>query len=226
MSDHDLTAEALAFLSAVHLAMVEHGRVTLQNIGEQLEITVSAASRRAARLVRRGYLRRDGDYMLTLSQAGQREALRAIRRLEICEAYLVSVMGYSWEAVFPIAWRLVGNIDDDLVERMYIKAGRPQRCPHGQPIPTADGRLPVLADQSLTSLEAGAAGRISRVVTHDPELLRYLASVRLQPGTSIVMKGRVPFGEHLRLSVAHNGAAVDEVIGTKAAACVYVDPQH
>jgi len=217
------SASTLRFLCAIYLTASESPRVTLSVLGKRLDVSAPAVSRRAARLIRRGYLMRDGACGLTLTDKGERVALKAIRKQEVCEAFLASVVGYRWDEVFPIAWKMAVHLPDELIERMYLQAGKPKRCPHGHPIPTPDGRIEPILDQPLPTLRDHQCGAVSRVLTHDPELLRYLDAVHLRPGNRVRVLGRAPFNGPIHLAVRVGEHEAETAIGTEAASYVHVE---
>jgi DtxR family Mn-dependent transcriptional regulator len=223
MGAQELSALHLHFLKAVYFAELEHPRVTLNVLGRILGVTAPAVSRRAARYIRRGDLVRDGACGLALTPKGERLALRAIRKHEVCEAFLMTVMGYAWYEVFAVAWRNAIYLPDELVARMAARAGHPRRCPHGHPIPSPDGHLDMILDRPLTTLSNGAAGRVSRVFTHNSDVLRYLDALCLRPGSALRVLDRAPFNGPLRLAVRLEEAEEREIaIGTEIASYIHV----
>jgi DtxR family Mn-dependent transcriptional regulator len=219
------SASTLRFLCAIYLATVEGPRVTLSMVGRRLGVSAPAVSRRAARLIRRGYLMRDGACGLVFTHKGERVALRAIRKQEVCEAFLASVVGYRWDEVFPIAWKMAVHLPDELIERMYLQAGRPGRCPHGHPIPALNGRIEPILDQPLTTLKDHQCGTVSRVLTHDSELLRYLDAIHLRPGSRVRVLARAPFNGpiHIAVQAGEREAEIETAIGAEAASYVHVE---
>ncbi len=61
--------------------------------------------------------------------------------------------------------------------------------------------MPEIHDLSLVNLGTGQKGVVSRVRTHEPEKLRYLASLGLVPEASFEIIGRAPFNGPMRLRV-------------------------
>ncbi len=59
------------------------------------------------------------------------------------------------------------SISDEVVERMERMADFPRRCPHGEPIPSAEGKMPRVRDAALNDADPGSDLVISRVNTHD-----------------------------------------------------------
>jgi|YNPBryulayer2012_1023412.scaffolds.fasta_scaffold00293_14 DtxR family Mn-dependent transcriptional regulator len=226
MAAQESSALSAQFLKAVYLAELEHPRVTLNVLGKALGVTAPAVSRRAARYIRRGYLVRDGACGLALTPKGERVALRAVRKHEVFEAFLVSVMGYPWYEVFTAAWRSATYLPDEVIERMFARAGHPRYCPHGHPIPSAEGRIEAVLDRPLLSLSEGTTGALSRIFTHDPGILRYLDALGLLPGRAICLRYRAPFNGPLHLHVfdAPGRGEREVVISPEVASFIHVQP--
>ncbi len=210
-----------AYLAEIY-RMGEGGPVRATALARRVDVTLPAVVRMLNRLESGGFIRRTREGIL-LTAAGEREALRSIRQHRILEAFLTRVLGIGWEEVHALADRLDPVIDEALCERMYEVAGRPTHCPHGDPIPTPDGRMPPLLDIPLSEVLIGARGRISRVKTEDPEQLRYLGSLGLVPGTPFELVARAPFNGPLRLRLAQH----DVIIGQELAHHIRVllDPE-
>ncbi|HEY1409962.1 MAG TPA: FeoA family protein, partial [Promineifilum sp.] len=51
------------------------------------------------------------------------------------------------------------------------------------------------------NLSVGHKGVVSRVRTHEPEKLQYIASLGLMPGTAFEILGRAPFNGPMRLRI-------------------------
>jgi DtxR family Mn-dependent transcriptional regulator len=211
------------FLSETYLESLETGRVSLRSLATRLSVTPPAVSRMAQRLVRQGFLRREGACGLVLSESGERIALRAIRRRRVFEVYLVRQLGYSWDEVYPIAAQSSNHLDDELIERMFQQLDRPERCPHGDPIPSFDGRLPAISASRLSDLSDGTQAVVSRVSSHDGDMLRYLASLNIMPGAPIRLMARAPFSGPLRLRVANGRFHDEHVIGAELASKIWVE---
>jgi DtxR family Mn-dependent transcriptional regulator len=145
-------------------------------------------------------------------------ALRLLRRHRVIEAYLVTALGYTWDRVHREAERLEHTASDELVDRMASRIGEPTVDPHGSPIPTAQGLVAEPAKRALADVAPGERVRIARVEDEDPELLRYLTSLRLLPGATIRIVAKEPFGGPLQVRVGSRTQRVNP----SAAACVFV----
>ena len=213
----------LDFLVETYLVSQEIGRVSLRAIADRLDVSAPAVSRMAQRLVRRAYVRREGACGLALTETGELLALRAIRKRRIFEVFLVKAMGYSWHEVYPMAAASSNHLGDELVERMFEKLDHPDRCAHGDPIPTREGKLDTPAAKPLSDLPTGASGQVGRIASHDGDMLRYLNSLNLKPGAQIELVAHAPFSGPIRVRV-QNGSFKDEhVIGAELAAKIFVE---
>ncbi|GIV84784.1 MAG: DtxR family transcriptional regulator [Candidatus Roseilinea sp.] len=209
-------------LKEVLLRSLEDKRVTLGKLGEQLGVSPPAVSRRAQRLVRRGYLKRDGACGLRLTDAGLRIALAALRKQEIFEAYLVREFGYRWDEVRPAAAGAL-RMDDALIERMYAQIGRPLRCPHGLPIPARDGRFQLPQAVPLSEWPPDRPAVVSYVLSSNREMLRYLAELELMPGVYLASVTRIPFGDSIKVQIERDRSTREHVIGAALARIVFVE---
>lgn len=175
--------------------------VSTSALADVLGVTAPAVTRMVQRLKDAGLLEHVPYQGIKLTAAGEREALISIRRHRLVERFLVDVMQFGWHEVHDAADAMGVVVSDVLVNRMDSMAGFPKRCPHGEPIPTADGVMPEVVDTPLTQMQSKQTYTLSRVHTHDAEMLAYLGQLGLIPGTSFELVERAPFNGPLQLKV-------------------------
>ncbi len=134
----------------------------------------------------------------------------------------MQIMRFGWEEVHHLADALEPGINQVLEDRIDELTGHPTRCPHGEPIPSREGKMPPLDDVRLIAVEPGTGGRLSRVRTHDPDKLRYLAELGLLPGVEIQLLARAPFNGPLRIGLGGEEC----VIGRELAAVLWIERQE
>lgn len=139
---------------------------------------------------------------VTLTSAGRKAALEVIRHHRLLEAWLVQTLGYSWDEVHEEAERLEHVISEDFERRIDAALGYPARDPHGELIPTVDLKMPADSSTPLSALRPNQAGRIQRVVSQEPNLLRHLESLGLTPGIRIEVTEFSSFDNNLTLKVS------------------------
>jgi len=120
-----------------------------------------------------------------LTPAGRKLAAHVLRRHRLVELFLVRIMGMDWSEVHREAEVLEHVISDRLLERMDEVLGHPSVDPHGDPIPTAAGQVPDVAQESLRTCPTRERLRVARVTDQRAEFLQLLERHRLKPGRSV-----------------------------------------
>jgi DtxR family Mn-dependent transcriptional regulator len=154
-----------------------------------------------------------------LSAAGEKLAARVLRRHRLIELFLVRVMGLSWDEVHEEAEQLEHVVSDRLIERIDEMLGRPESDPHGDPIPTADGRVARQDFETLLTCPLQTPVIVSRVVDQDAAFLRFIEQHHLKPGESIEVEARDEVSDSVRLKGRDDHRIT---IGTRAASKVMV----
>lgn len=176
--------------------------ISTSALAEVMKVSAPAVTRMVQRLKDAGYLEHEPYRGISLTPAGEREALISIRRHRLVERFLVDVMRFGWHEVHDSADKLGAVASSIVVERMAEMAGNPRRCPHGEPIPTPEGKMPRVKDILLNEAQAGSRLVVSRVSTHDADKLIYLESLGLKPGTPFEVIERAPFNGPIQLRVS------------------------
>jgi DtxR family Mn-dependent transcriptional regulator len=114
-----------------------------------------------------------------LTPAGQRLAMKVIRRHRLLELFLVQTLNMPWDEVHEEAEHMEHAASERLIDRIDAFLGHPEVDPHGDPIPRADGSLTETAGSPLSALARGERFRVVRVVDQDPAFLRYLSECGL-----------------------------------------------
>ena len=207
------------YLAEIYRIQDEHPEATLSQLADGMNVSLQAASRMIRRMAEEGLIIHEPYKGFQLTPKGERIALQVLRRHRLLERFLVDVMGFGWHEVHEMTETLERGITDKLSERMAELTGHPTRCPHGEPIPSRDGVMPVVIDRPLTEWPVGEPGRVSRVKTHEPEKLIYLRDVNLVPGAPLIVTGRSPLEGPVHLEA--NGDRL--VLGNNLASEIYVE---
>lgn len=196
------------YLAEIYRLQEDSPTVSTTSLADRLNVSPPAVPRMLKRLQSVGYVKHVPYQGVELTQLGRKEALREIRRHRILEVFLVNMMGFSWDEAHEHADDLGAGLNDRLTDRMDEMTGFPRRCPHGEPIPDQDGRLPEVDDVCIVNLGVGHQGDVSRVRTHEPEKLQYIASLGLMPGVRFEILGRAPFNGPMRLRVGREEVVI------------------
>ena len=158
------------------------GSASTKDVAARLLVSPASVSNMFVRLQEMGLAEYERYQGASLTERGRVEALRLIRRHRLIETFLLEHLGYDWQEVHDEAERLEHAVSDGFTERLAQFLGHPDRDPHGDPIPSAEGTLE--ADDSFTLSQAitGQRLRISKVRDEDAAMLDYFGDRNLVPG--------------------------------------------
>jgi DtxR family transcriptional regulator, Mn-dependent transcriptional regulator len=125
-----------------------------------------------------------------LTRDGEQLALHVLRRHRLVELFLVKVLGLDWSEVHEEAEELEHAISDKVLERLDDLLGRPTADPHGDPIPTAKGKVSEGRYPSLADCPVHRPLRVVRVLDQDPAFLQFVEKCGLRPGVSVTVESR------------------------------------
>ncbi|MET0784018.1 MAG: metal-dependent transcriptional regulator [Leifsonia flava] len=163
--------------------------ITPSVLATRLAVAPSSVTEMVKKLAAQGLVTHQPYGAIRLTDAGLSRALGVVRRHRLVETWLVSDMGYGWDAVHDEAEVLEHAISDRLLEAIDAHLGRPARDPHGDPIPQADGSIVSVPTVLLSEAPAGHAGTVVRISDRDPRLLRRLAACGIRPGVLVTLSG-------------------------------------
>jgi len=198
------------YLEAIYKLSLK-GEVRPTQLAEVLAVsgpTVTATMRRleAAGLVTRP----DGG--LELTEQGHREAIEVVRRHRLAERFLVDALQLPWETVHEEACLLEHAMSPRVLAALEIFLDNPSVCPHGHPIPSVEGVLPVPAGSPLAELAAGDEGYVVRVSEDDEKVVAYLGSIGLIPGARVRVLEVAPFDGPMLVVVPGSEHAVSKEV--------------
>jgi DtxR family Mn-dependent transcriptional regulator len=172
-------------------------------------------------LAESGLVRHEPYAGVCLTDAGRKLAAHVLRRHRLVEQFLVEVMKIDWSEVHEEAEILEHAVSDRLIERIDEMLGRPAVDPHGDPIPTAAGRVDEPDHPSLLNCPLGISLRVTRVTDQRPEFLRLLDRHGLMPDRRATVESR----DYLAETVTIHPEGGDPLqLGFQAAERVLVEP--
>src|SRR5690349_12433677 len=125
-----------------------------------------------------------------LTHGGEQLALHVLRRHRLVEAFLVKVLELDWSEVHDEAEELEHAISDKVLDRIDAYLGHPSVDPHGDPIPSAKGKVADARHKSLADCAPERKFRIARVMDQDPAFLQFVERCGLMPGVLVIVQVR------------------------------------
>lgn len=155
-----------------------------------------------------------------LSAKGEKLALHVLRRHRLVELFLVEVLGLDWSEVDEEAEELEHAISDKVLAKIDALLEHPKVDPHGDPIPTSQGKVPRRSLLSLIECELGEPLRVARVLDQNPQFLQFIDRHNLRPGTEIIVRSRDEIADSVAVHPKHQQAVT---LGASAAAKILVE---
>jgi len=125
-----------------------------------------------------------------LTAAGQRVALGVLRRHRLVETFLVNVLKMDWGAVNVEAEQLEHAISDAVLDRLDALLGHPATDPHGDPIPSREGKIRSQVYATLATCVLARPLRVVRVTEQSAEFLQFAERHGLRPGAVVTVADR------------------------------------
>lgn len=199
----------LDYLGAIYRLGESLDKVTTSALAEQMHVSAPATSSMLKRLEESRLVERSSVDGVSLTDQGRLAALQLLRRHRLLEVFLIQTMGFTWDQVDSEAHRLEHAISSAFEERMDTLCGYPTHCPHGDPIPTKDGRIVDVATITLVEMTEGATGILHRATSRDARVLRYLARLGLMPGNAVRLVEVGPFNGPVTVELLTGNHAPD-----------------
>lgn len=221
MSVTELSASAQNYLKVVWgLSEWSDAPVTPSLIAEKTGLRLSSVSDAVRRLTAQGLMDHTPYGDVALTEKGRAHAVAMVRRHRLIETFLVEVLGYGWEQVHDEAESLEHAVSDFMVERIDELLGFPSRDPHGDPIPAADGSLPLVEAERLSFAHAGRGVVVERIADDDPALLQFFVARGIVVGARLEVAAGPPFSD--AISVRSEPAVEAVTLGRAPMSALYV----
>lgn len=174
---------------------LEEGEIEViqARIAEWLGVSRASVSDTVHRMSQEGLVTMGDEIRLT--PEGRHLAEVVVRRHRLAERFLSEVLRLPWVKVHDEAAVWEHFVSADVEQAMWEVLGRPQTCPHGNPIPGAGYRPPKMLP--LAHLEEGRLLRLERISKElelDPDIMRFLDEAGLRPGAGVEVLHRTPEG--------------------------------
>ena len=159
---------------------------------ERLHLSAPAVSETCARLEEEGLLHLTENRELQLTESGRARAISVMRKHRLAERLLTDVIGLEWGEVHAEACRWEHVISDEVEQRLVDLLDRPDRDPHGNPIP---GLAPADPPEARVAMDVAARTpgaylltRISEHLQADEEAMKRLRGEGLRPGLLVRLR--------------------------------------
>lgn len=189
MSNSQLSQTNEDYLKNIWLLEEKTGQMAgVRALAKRMRLSASTVSEAMKKLTEQGYVEHHRYSGITLTEHGKKIAIQMARKHRLIETFLVAELGYSWDEVHDEAEALEHAVSDHFVAKIDDILGHPTTDPHGDPIPTADGKVTTSPLRLLSEVKTLDQVMIARVSDENPEVLTFLADANLLPGVTCQIK--------------------------------------
>lgn len=218
-SPKELSATIEEYLEAIYRLEEKKGSARTGDIAKELNVTLGTITNTIESMEKQRLVSHKPYRGVNLTRRGRQIALDVIRRHRLSERLLTDILSLEWSKAHDAACRLEHAIaHKDIVEPLEKALGKPKTCPHGNPIPSASGEVVEEKSKLLANLSLGEEGIIVKVTNEKPELLQYLATLGLVPGSKVQIEEKAPFNGPIMVKVM--GASY--ALGRNVASVIWV----
>jgi DtxR family Mn-dependent transcriptional regulator len=166
---------------------------------------------------KRGLLRvAPGGFALTAK--GEQLALQVVRAHRLWERYLADDAGFPLDKLHQAAEKAEHGLSAEYLDELDAHLGHPQSDPHGDPIPTRDGRLEQLHAVSLAEWPADKPARIVHMEDEPTIVFQQILAAGLRPGMIV----RILDQDEERLIISDG--VIEHRLAPAVAANIHVHP--
>ena len=173
------------YLKALYHLEIDYDAVSTNSIADYLDMKPSSVTDMLKKLAEKKYINYEKYKGTSLTKKGRLVALSIIRKHRLWETFLVEKLGFGWDQVHIIAEQLEHIKSEELIENLDDFLGNPKYDPHGDPIPSKDGKIEKMNQKLLVELKADQKGIITGVKKGTTSLLNYLDKEKIKLGDSV-----------------------------------------
>lgn len=190
------------YIKSIYNLQSKMEKVNTNSLAAFLNTTAASITDMLKKLKSKNLLEYKKYYGFRLNNAGNKQALKIIRRHRLWEFFLVSKLQMEWEKVHDIAEELEHVSSAELIDRLDTYLGNPKIDPHGDPIPDDKGVMPVLKQIALKDLTQKRNAIISSVSNQSPQMMEMLNHYGIKPGLPVKVLKSFVFDGSLQVKIA------------------------
>ena len=216
-----ISASIEKYLENIYRLEQEDGIARTAKIAGRVGVSLGTVTNTIETLERKHLVTHKPYRGVKLTEAGRRHALDVIRRHRLYERLLTDLLKMEWSQVHDYASQLEHALPNDVMQSLDVALGHPTRCPHGNPVPTPNGTLPVEHSQPLNTLASGQSGTILKIGEERRDYLEYIEALHLLPGMQIQILKKEPFDGPITIRAQGN----TRTLGQNIAAIIHVQAE-
>nr|WP_121269465.1 metal-dependent transcriptional regulator [Pedobacter schmidteae] len=138
---------------------------------------------------------------ILLTELGREKGITILRKHRLWETFLYEKLDFSWDEVHEVAEQLEHIQSEKLVNKLEEFLDFPDFDPHGDPIPKANGDIPVIDKVLLSEIRANETCHVVAVKDASALFLQYLEKLNITIGTKVKVLEVIDFDGSLNIQI-------------------------
>jgi DtxR family Mn-dependent transcriptional regulator len=200
-----MTPTTEEYLEVIYMMAAEGRAVKGARLAETIGVSRPTVTATLRRMKRDGLIQQNAKKEVELTKKGYTIADTLQRRHRIIERWLTDVLLFDWAKSDAESHRLEHVFSDEVIDRLNELLGRPETCPHGNPIPgnhRGGKPAPGLPLSQAQEGERVRVARISEYAENTADVLDHLGDRGLRPGELVTVLEISPMNQALTLNVS------------------------
>ena len=186
--------------------------VSTNEIANVLETSPASVSEMIKKLEEKSLVNYEKYKGVSLSKIGEKLALDIIRKHRLWETFLVNNLEFSWSEVHDVAEQLEHIKSEKLTDKLDHFLNYPKFDPHGEPIPSKNGRITPTNRVLLCEAAIHTKGIIMGVSTDEKEFLDYLTQLNFKIGSKIKILDIITFDKSIKVEIENKIEHISEEV--------------
>ncbi|MDC6366277.1 MULTISPECIES: metal-dependent transcriptional regulator [Flavobacteriaceae] len=197
-----------------HLGGNKTSLISTNAIAEQMETKPSSVTDMAKKLAEKGFVHYKKYQGISLTDLGIKTALSIIRKHRLWEVFLVQKLDFAWDEVHEVAEQLEHIKSEKLIDKLDQLLDFPKYDPHGDPIPSKDGKFLERDKQLLSEIPLNTKGVCVGVKDSSAPFLKFLDKNNIALGNTIEVLEIEDFDQSLRIQIENRELLISHQIAS------------
>lgn len=208
------------YLKSIYELEEDDGLVAVSNLAKRMGVSTVSATEMVKRLEEQALVAHTPYKGVALTEEGRLRALVVIRRQRLWGRFMADHLNIRWAQIYDLSCRLEHATDATVTEALADFLGHPETCPHGNPIPKADGSIASDSAAPLVEFKIGQEVKVIRIDQPETTLCNYLEDRNILPGVSFELVDEAPYNGPITVRLAKG----EEIaLGREISARIFVE---
>lgn len=195
------------YLKVIHHLELENSKsVNTTLIAKALKTKASSVTDMLKKLADKDLVNYEKYKGVILTKNGKNIAVNIVRKHRLWEVFLVEKLNFKWDEVHDIAEQLEHIKSDELVDRLDCFLAYPTIDPHGDPIPSKQGIIPL--NNSILLSDAAVDNRyaIACVKDNSKAFLQFLDTHQIGLNSEITVINKFEYDASITVQLANGNS--------------------